>query len=47
MTIPTPEDLGEPVEGGDWWPTTLEPMVRRMFDEWVAAGEPATQKSGA
>ena len=44
VTIPTPDDLGEPVEGGDWWPTTLEPMVRQMFEEWVAAGEPATQK---
>ena len=42
--IATPDDLGEPVEGGDWWPTTLEPMVRQMFDEWVAAGEPAAQK---
>jgi type 1 glutamine amidotransferase len=41
VTLPLPEDLGEPVEGGDWWPTTLEPMVREMFDEWVAAGEPA------
>jgi type 1 glutamine amidotransferase len=45
VTIPTPEDLGQPVEGGDWWPTTLEPKVRSMFDEWVAAGEPARQKS--
>jgi hypothetical protein len=44
VTIPTPDDLGSPVEGGDWWPTTLEPMVRSMFDEWVAAGEPAAQK---
>jgi len=44
VTIPTPDDLGEAVEGGDWWPTTLEPMVRQMFDEWVAAGEPAAQK---
>ncbi|HEY6744026.1 MAG TPA: ThuA domain-containing protein [Lapillicoccus sp.] len=44
VTIPTPDDLGQPVEGGDWWPTTLEPMVRTMFDEWVAAGEPARQK---
>ena len=41
MTIPVPEDLGQPVEGGDWWPTTLEPMVREMFTEWVDAGEPA------
>jgi uncharacterized protein len=44
VTIPTPGDLGESVEGGDWWPTTLEPMVRKMFEEWVAAGEPASQK---
>jgi hypothetical protein len=44
VSIPTPDDLGQPVEGGDWWPTTLEPMVRTMFDEWVAAGEPARQK---
>jgi type 1 glutamine amidotransferase len=41
VTIPVPEDLGQPVEGGDWWPTTLEPMVREMFTEWVDAGEPA------
>ncbi|MDR6687752.1 type 1 glutamine amidotransferase [Arthrobacter sp. 1088] len=44
VTVPTPEDLGQAVEGGDWWPTTLEPMVRKMFTEWVEAGEPATQK---
>jgi type 1 glutamine amidotransferase len=41
VTLPFPEDLGKPVEGGDWWPTTLEPMVREMFEEWVEAGEPA------
>ncbi|MDQ0678790.1 hypothetical protein QFZ30_002172 [Arthrobacter pascens] len=44
MTIAPPADLGEVVEGGDWWPTTLEPMVREMFNDWVAAGEPASQK---
>jgi len=44
VTIATPADLGEAVDGGDWWPTTLEPMVREMFNDWVAAGEPASQK---
>lgn len=44
VTIETPANLGEAVDGGYWWPTTLEPMVRGMFDEWVAAGEPVAQK---
>jgi type 1 glutamine amidotransferase len=31
VTIPLPEGLGQPVEGGDWWPTVLEPQVRARF----------------
>jgi hypothetical protein len=31
--IGLPPDFGEPVPGGDWWPTTLEPMVRGMFEQ--------------
>ena len=38
VTLPIPAGLGEPVEGGDWWPTVLEPMVRTRYDEWLANG---------
>lgn len=31
VTIPIPERLGDPIEGGDWWPTVLEPQVRARF----------------
>jgi type 1 glutamine amidotransferase len=33
VTLDLPAEFGEPIPGGDWWPTTLEPMVRTMFDE--------------
>jgi type 1 glutamine amidotransferase len=32
VTLELPEAFGEPVPGGDWWPTTLEPMVRDMYE---------------
>jgi hypothetical protein len=33
VTLELPEGFGEPVPGGDWWPTTLEPMVRDMYEQ--------------
>ena len=33
VTLGLPEGFGEPVHGGDWWPTTLEPMVREMYEQ--------------
>jgi hypothetical protein len=33
VSLALPEGFGEPVPGGDWWPTTLEPMVRQMFEQ--------------
>jgi hypothetical protein len=33
VSLALPEEFGEPVPGGDWWPTTLEPMVRSMYDQ--------------
>jgi type 1 glutamine amidotransferase len=33
VSIPLPEGFGEPAPDGDWWPVTLEPMVRAMWDE--------------
>ena len=42
VTIALPEGFGEPVEGGDWWPTTLEPKARAAFDaRWAAPGAQA------
>jgi uncharacterized protein len=41
VTIPLPPGLGEPVEGGDWWPTRLEPLVRARYEEWLATKGPA------
>lgn len=35
VTVPVADGLGEPVEGGDWWPTVLEPLVRKQYEEWV------------
>ena len=32
VTLPLPDGLGEPVPDGDWWPTSLEPLVRERFD---------------
>ncbi|GAA0248553.1 ThuA domain-containing protein [Cryptosporangium japonicum] len=32
VTLGLPDGFGEPVPGGDWWPTTLEPMVREMYE---------------
>ncbi len=37
VTLPLPLELGEPVPGGDWWPTELEPLVRRQFEAHRAA----------
>jgi uncharacterized protein len=33
VTLELPEAFGEPVPDGDWWPTTLEPMVRDMYEQ--------------
>jgi type 1 glutamine amidotransferase len=33
VSLDLPEGFGEPVPGGDWWPTTLEPMVREMYEQ--------------
>src|SRR3954471_1363225 len=33
VDLALPEGFGEPVPGGDWWPTTLEPMVRSMYEQ--------------
>jgi type 1 glutamine amidotransferase len=41
VTIPFDAEIATPMEGGDWWPTILEPQVRAMFEKWVADGEPA------
>jgi hypothetical protein len=30
--------------GGDWWPTTLEPMVREMYDQRVATAATASER---
>jgi hypothetical protein len=38
VTLELPEAFGEPVPGGDWWPTTLEPMVRDMYEQRKAGG---------
>jgi hypothetical protein len=43
VTLGLPEGFGEPVPGGDWWPTTLEPMVRGMFEQRRAAAAPTTE----
>ncbi len=32
VSIPLPEDFGQPVPDGDWWPTELEPRVRSMYE---------------
>jgi type 1 glutamine amidotransferase len=32
VSLPLPEGFGEPAPDGDWWPTTLEPMVREMYE---------------
>jgi type 1 glutamine amidotransferase len=32
VSIPLPADFGQPVPGGDWWPTELEPRVRSMYE---------------
>ena len=37
VTLDLPEAFGEPVPGGDWWPTTLEPMVRDMYEQRKAS----------
>jgi hypothetical protein len=46
VTLELPEGFGEPVPGGDWWPTTLEPMVRDMFEQRRTAPttQPATER---
>jgi type 1 glutamine amidotransferase len=36
VTLDLPPGFGEPVPGGDWWPTTLEPMVRAMVEQHKA-----------
>jgi type 1 glutamine amidotransferase len=41
VSVALPEGFGEPAPGGDWWPTTLEPMVRAMFDERGTAAQPS------
>jgi uncharacterized protein len=33
VTLELPEGFGEPAPEGDWWPTTLEPMVRSIYDD--------------
>lgn len=33
VTVELPEGFGEPAPDGDWWPTTLEPMVRDMYEQ--------------
>ena len=42
VTLELPEAFGEPVPGGDWWPTTLEPMVRDMYEQRKASTLMAT-----
>jgi hypothetical protein len=37
VSIPLPEGFGQPVPGGDWWPTELEPRVRSMYEARKAA----------
>ena len=32
VTIPLEKDFGDPVPGGDWWPTRLEPAARRAYE---------------
>jgi type 1 glutamine amidotransferase len=33
VTLELPEGFGEAAPEGDWWPTTLEPMVRSMYEQ--------------
>jgi type 1 glutamine amidotransferase len=33
VSLALPEGFGEPAPEGDWWPTTLEPMVRSMYEQ--------------
>ena len=37
VSIRLPEDFGQPVPGGDWWPTELEPRVRAMYESRKAS----------
>lgn len=40
VTVPLPDGFGEPVDGGDWWPTGLEPKARAAYEaRWAAANE--------
>jgi type 1 glutamine amidotransferase len=42
VTIPLPTGFGEPVEGGDWWPTVLEPQARSAYEaRWSPAAQQA------
>jgi type 1 glutamine amidotransferase len=33
VSLALPEGFGQPAPEGDWWPTTLEPMVRSMYEQ--------------
>src|SRR5688500_19846926 len=47
VTLGLPEGFGEPVPGGDWWPTTLEPMVRDMYEARRWPTSSATEEGAA
>ena len=46
VTIDLPPEFGDPAPDGDWWPTTLEPMVREMFDARRATSLPSARRRG-
>ena len=47
VTLELPEAFGEPVPGGDWWPTTLEPMVRDMYEARIRPTSSAIEEGAS